>query len=63
MEKYVLKSWISLPLFPMHKGYIEKGGGQNLERLIFRNFKIANIKSANDELFDSLIFKLLFHFL
>ena len=43
------------------------GRGQNLERRnlgrsIFRNFKIANIKIAKNELFDSLIFKLIFSF-
>ena len=37
-----------------------EGGGQNLERRnverpIFRNFKIANIKITKDELFDSFI--------
>ena len=37
-----------------------EGGGQNLERRnverpIFRNFKIANIKITKDELFDSYI--------
>ena len=37
------------------------GGGQNLEqrnveRPIFRNFKITNIKRTKDELFDSFIF-------
>ena len=45
---------------------IEFGGeGQNLERrdiegLIFRNFKIANIKIKKDKLFDSFIFKFIF---
>ena len=38
------------------------GGRQNLERRniersIFRNFKITNIKITKDELFDSFIFK------
>ena len=38
------------------------GGGQNMERRnverpIFRKFKIANIKITKDELFDNLIFK------
>ena len=38
------------------------GGGQNLEgrnvdRPIFRNFKITNIKITKDELFDNFIFE------
>ena len=41
------------------------GGGQNLERRnverpIFRNFKITNIKITTDELFDSFIFEFIF---
>ena len=44
------------------------GGGQNLERRnverpIFRNFKIANIKITKDELFDSFIFEFIFSLL
>ena len=44
------------------------GGGQNLERRnverpVFRNFEIANIKIKKDELFDHFIFELFFHFL
>ena len=40
-------------------------GGQNLdrrnvERPIFRNFKITNIKITKDELFDSFIFEFIF---
>ena len=43
------------------------GGGQNLERRnverpIFRNYNIANIKITNDELFDSFIFEFFFSF-
>ena len=43
------------------------GGGQNLERRnverpIFRNFKIANIKITKDELFDHFIFEFNFSF-
>ena len=43
------------------------GGGQNLERqnverLTFRNFKIANIKITKDELFDSFIIEFIFSF-
>ena len=41
------------------------GGGQNLERRnieqsIFQNFKIANINTAKDELFDSFIIEFTF---
>ena len=41
------------------------GAGQNLERRhverpIFRNFKITNIKITKDELFDSFIFEFIF---
>ena len=32
------------------------GGGQILERPIFRNLKIASIKVTKDELFNSFIF-------
>ena len=44
------------------------GGGQNLERRnverpLFRNFKIANIKIKKDELFDNFISNFFFHFL
>ena len=47
---------------------VEWGGGQhferrNLERLIFRNFKIANIKITKDELFDGFIIEFFFYFL
>ena len=43
------------------------GGGQNLERRnverpIFRNFKIVNIKLTKDELFDNFIFEFDFSF-
>ena len=43
------------------------GGGQNferrnVERLTFRNFKIANIKITKDEIFDSFIIKFIFSF-
>ena len=40
----------------------EMGGGQNFERLKFRNFKVANIKITKDEFFDSFII-VFFHFL
>ena len=43
-------------------------GGQNskrrnVERPIFRNFKIANIEITEDELIDNFIFEFNFHFL
>ena len=43
------------------------GGGQNferrnVERLKFRNFKVANIKITKDELFDGFIIEFFFHF-
>ena len=45
------------------------GGAQNLERRnverpVFRNFEIANIKIKKDDLFDNFIFEIFFlHFL
>ena len=36
------------------------GGGQNLERSIIRNFKIANVKMTKDELFHSFIIEFIF---
>ena len=44
-----------------------KVGGQNseqrnVERPVFRNFEIANIKITKDELFDNFIFELFFSF-
>ena len=49
----------------MLKASCHTGGGQNLERRnverpIFRNFKITNIKITKDQLFDSFIFELIF---
>ena len=43
------------------------GGGQNLERQyverpVFQNFEIANIKMKKDELFDNFIFEIFFSF-
>ena len=43
------------------------GGGQylegpNVERPIFRNFEISNVKITKDELFDFLIFEFIFLF-
>ena len=32
----------------------------NVERLIFRNFKITNVKLRNDEFFDSFSFEFIF---
>ena len=51
----------------MHKAKDIQGGGQNferrnVERLKFRNFKVANIKITKDEFFDSFII-VFFHFL
>ena len=45
--------------------YYKSGGGQNLERRnverpIFRNFKITNIKITKDDLLDSFIFEFFF---
>ena len=45
--------------------FIFQGGGQiferrDVERLIFRNFKIMNIKITKDELYDSFIFEFIF---
>ena len=42
-----------------------RGGDQNFQRrnveqLIFRNFKIANIKISEDELFDYFIYEFIF---
>ena len=41
---------------------MQMGGSQNLERLKFRNFKVANIKIKKDEFFDSFLI-VFFHFL
>ena len=35
---------------------------RNVERPLFRNFKIANIKTTKDELFDNFIFEFNFSF-
>ena len=35
---------------------------RNVERPIFRNFKITNIKITKDELFDSFIFEVIFYY-
>ena len=52
----------SINLLTKYKIYILLGGGQNLERRnlerpIFRNFKIANIKITKNELFANFIFE------
>ena len=49
----------------MAKLRVRGGGGQNferqnVERLTFRNFKIANIKITKDELFDGFIIEFIF---
>ena len=36
---------------------------QNVERPVFRNFEIANIKIKEDEFFDNFISEIFFHFL
>ena len=59
---------ISVNLTNVCDGNHLKGGGQNLERRnverpIFRNFEIANIKIKKDELFNNFIFELFFHLL
>ena len=36
--------------------------GRNVDRPIFRNFQIANIKITKDELFDNFIFEFIFNF-
>ena len=38
------------------------GGGQNFERLKFRNFKVANIKMTKDEFSDSVIIEFIYSF-
>ena len=38
------------------------GGGRNFERPIFRNFKIANVKSYEVQLSDFLIYEIIFSF-
>ena len=61
---------MSFPLqefYLANHGHIFRGGGQilerrNVERPIFRNFKIANIKMTKDELFDSFIFEFNFSY-
>ena len=52
--------------FDIHQTEIS-GGVQNLEwsnveRPIFRNFKITNIKIAIDELFDYFIYEFIFYY-
>ena len=44
-----IENIVELRIF--RRAYIISGGGKNLERPIFRNFKIANIKITKDELF------------
>ena len=53
---------------PLRREIVKVGGGQNLkrrnvERPVFRNFAIANIKIKKDELFDNSNFELFIHFL
>ena len=44
------------------ENFMDPGGGQNLERPIFRNFEITNIKISKDELFDSFISEFIFYY-
>ena len=44
----------------MKKRVVQNLEGRNLERPIFRNFKITNIKIAKDELFDYFIYEFIF---
>ena len=37
--------------------------GRNVQRPVFQNFELANIKIKKDELFYDFIFEFLFHFL
>ena len=46
----------------MKQGGVQNLERRNVERRIFRNFKIANIKMTKDELFDNIIFKFNFSF-
>ena len=58
MEKsigYIIINWIII-------GAVQNLEWSNVERLIFRNFKITNIKIAKDELFDNFIFEFNFSF-
>ena len=56
----------SLPaVWTLNVSWAHWGGGQNLERRnverpIFRNFKITNIEITKDQLFDSFIFEFIF---
>ena len=53
--------------FKLVATYLKMGGVQNLEwsnveRAIFRNFKITNIKIAKHELFDHFIYEFIFYY-
>ena len=57
MKKFVIQNFL--------QGWLSQlmGGGQNLERRnverpVFRDFEIANIKMKKNELFDNFIFEL-----
>ena len=43
-------------------GAVQNLEWSNVERLIFRNSKITNIKMAKDELFDYFIYELIFYY-
>ena len=58
---------VKLIIFNRGRGGGGGGGGQNLEqrnveRPIFRNFKIAHIKITKNDLFDSFVFDFIFSF-
>ena len=47
---------------PRKKAGIQNLERSNVERPIFRNLKITNIKTAKDELFDYFIYEFIFYF-
>ena len=54
-------------IFSENRSRLNSGGVQNLdrsnvERPIFRNFKITNIEIAKDELFDYFIYEFIFYY-
>ena len=63
--KKIRKFWNRLSI--RYSALLEMGGDQNLERRnverpVFRNFEIANIKIRKDELLDNFIFEHFFSF-
>ena len=51
-----------LSFFKLKIKFGENFERRNVERLKFRNFKVANIKITKDELFDSFIIEFIFSF-